>query len=48
MEAKQPLTDDDWQATPEPVKQYLRTLFALLIFNVQIPAIVPQVDLKLR
>ena len=26
MEAKQPLTDDDWQATPELVKQYIRTL----------------------
>jgi transposase len=26
MEVKQPFTDDDWQATPEPVKQYIRTL----------------------
>ena len=26
MEAKQPFTDGDWRATPEPVKQYLRTL----------------------
>ena len=26
MEAKQLFTDDDWKATPEPVKQYIRTL----------------------
>ncbi len=26
MEVKQPFTDDDWRATPEPVKQYIRTL----------------------
>lgn len=26
MEVKQLFTDDDWRATPEPVKQYLRTL----------------------
>ncbi len=26
MEAKQLFTNDDWQATPEPVKQYIRTL----------------------
>ena len=26
MEAKQPFTDGAWRATPEPVKQYLRTL----------------------
>ena len=26
MEAKQPLSDQDWQATPEPVRQYIRQL----------------------
>ena len=26
MEVKQPLTDNEWQATPESVKQYIRTL----------------------
>lgn len=26
MEAKQPFTEEEWQATPEPVKQYIRTL----------------------
>ncbi len=26
MEAKQPFSDQDWQATPEPVRQYIRQL----------------------
>ena len=26
MEVKQPFTDEDWQATPEPVKRYIWTL----------------------
>ncbi len=26
MEVKQPFTDAEWQATPGPVKQYIRTL----------------------
>ena len=34
MEAKQPFSDQDWQATPEPVRQYIRQLeqtIALLV-----------------
>jgi hypothetical protein len=26
MEAKQPFSDQDWQATPEPVRQYIMEL----------------------
>jgi hypothetical protein len=26
MEAKHPFSDQDWQATPEPVQQYIRQL----------------------
>jgi len=26
MEAKQPFSDQDWQATPVPVRQYIRQL----------------------
>jgi len=38
MKAKRPFSDDDWQATPEPVKQYIISLeqaIALLIEKVE-------------
>ena len=38
MEAKQPFSDQDWQATPEPVRQYIRQLeqtIAVLVNKVQ-------------
>ena len=38
MKAKRPFSDDDWQATPEPVKQYIISLeqaIALLIKKVE-------------
>jgi transposase len=39
MEAKQPFSDQDWQATPEPVRQYIRHLeqtIALLLNKVKV------------
>ncbi|MBW2251714.1 MAG: hypothetical protein JRF60_14075 [Deltaproteobacteria bacterium] len=38
MEAKQPFSDQDWQATPEPVRQYIRQLeqtIAMLVNTVK-------------
>ncbi len=38
MEAKRPFSDQDWQATPESVRQYIRHLeqtIALLVNKVQ-------------
>ena len=38
MEAKQPFSDQDWQATPELVRQYIRQLeqtFAVLVNKVK-------------
>ena len=38
MEAKHPFSDQDWQTTPEPVRQYIRQLeqtIAVLVNKVQ-------------
>ncbi len=38
MEAKQPFSDQDWQATPEPVRQYIMELeqtIAMLVNKVK-------------